>query len=168
MQVAFIGHKKVKNEDEVIEKLKVVIENLIVNRNVTSFLFGSNSIFDSICYKVTSDLKDKYPFIKRTYVRCDYQEYPEFYQEHINKLYEESYFPERVLNAGKKRYVLRNQDMIDNSDIMVFYCDNNYKKEPYKESRRCVSLTYPRSGTHVAYEYAVKKKKEIINIFEIE
>ncbi|MEF9840764.1 MAG: biotin operon repressor, partial [Lachnospiraceae bacterium] len=41
------------------------IESLIVNHNVDTFLFGSRSEFDSLCHSLVTELKEKYPHIKR-------------------------------------------------------------------------------------------------------
>ena len=55
----FIGHRKIYLTKELEEKTKNVIENLIINKEVTTFLFGSKSEFDSLCHKIVTDLKDK-------------------------------------------------------------------------------------------------------------
>ena len=45
------------------------------------------------------------------------------------------------------------------------YYDENYIPKKRKNSRRDIKEYQPKSGTAVAYNYAVKKKKEIINVF---
>ena len=67
-------------------------------------------------------------------------------------------------NAGKASYVERNQEMINNSKFCVVYYDENYLPPRRKNSRRDLFDYQPKSGTAVAYDYAVKKKKEIINV----
>ena len=67
--------------------------------------------------------------------------------------------------SGKASYVERNQAMIDNSDYCIFYYNENYKPKPRKQSKRDINYYQPKSGTFLAYKYAQKKKKEIINIF---
>ena len=59
----FIGHRKIDLIKELEEKTKNVVEDLIINKEVATFLFGSKSEFDSLCYKIVTDLKDKYPYI---------------------------------------------------------------------------------------------------------
>ena len=56
----FFGHRKIKETPELESKLIEVIEDLIVNRDVTTFLFGSKSEFDSYCKKIVDRLKEKY------------------------------------------------------------------------------------------------------------
>ncbi len=73
--------------------------------------------------------------------------------------YDEFKISERVKKAGKASYVERNQDMINDSDICVFFYKEEYKPEldnRYRPSGK--------SGTHLAYDYAKKKGKNIINI----
>ena len=67
--------------------------------------------------------------------------------------------------AGKASYVERNQEMINKSDYCIVYYDENYLPPRRKNSRRDITDYQPKSGTAVAYDYAVKKKKEIINVY---
>jgi len=48
----------------------------------------------------------------------------------------------------------------------VVYYDENYLPPRRKTGRRDLFDYQPKSGTAVAYDYSVKKKKEIINLFE--
>ncbi|MBR5900649.1 MAG: hypothetical protein IKZ38_04575 [Clostridia bacterium] len=73
--------------------------------------------------------------------------------------------PSRVENAGKAKYSLFNQHMILQSDICVFYYDQNYKPPVRKTTKSTITYYQPKSGTKLSYEYAVKNKKEIINLF---
>ena len=65
----FFGHRKIDETAELKDKLCGIIENLIVNEKVDTFFFGSKSQFDDLCHKVVTELKEKYPHIKRIYVR---------------------------------------------------------------------------------------------------
>ena len=58
--------------------------------------------------------------------------------------------------------------MIDNSDYCVFYYDESYKPRQRQISNKNVGgiWTSSNSGTAIAYQYAVRKKKAIINLFE--
>lgn len=162
----FFGHRKIEEKPELESKLIEVVEDLIVNKGVTSFLFGSKSEFDSYCKKIVDRLKEKYPHIKRVYVRSAYQHIPDWYEDSLLKHYEGTYFPEHMENAGRASYVERNQEMIDKSNFCVVYYDENYLPPRRKNSRRDLFDYQPKSGTAVAYNYAVRKKKEIINVFK--
>ena len=63
----FFGHRKIDETEELKNNLYEIIENLIVNEKVDTFLFGSKSQFDDLCHKIVTDLKEKYPHIKRIY-----------------------------------------------------------------------------------------------------
>ena len=124
---------------------------------------GLGYAFDDLCHKITTELKEKYPHIKRIYVRSAYQHIPDWYKDSLLKHYEGTYFPEHMENAGRASYVERNQEMINHSKFCVVYYDENYLPPRRKNSRRDLFDYQPKSGTAVAYDYAVKKKKEIIN-----
>ncbi len=68
MIVAFIGHRKINYSETLKEKVKKIVENLIINENADTFLFGSKSEFDTLCYEVVTELQAKYNLIRRVYV----------------------------------------------------------------------------------------------------
>ena len=53
----FFGHRKIDETAELKNRLYEIIENLIVNENVDTFLFGSKSEFDDLCHKIVTNLK---------------------------------------------------------------------------------------------------------------
>ena len=161
----FFGHRKIDKTPELIERLRKAIEVLITEKGVNVFYFGSKSEFDDLCHQVVTELKGKYPRIKRIYVRSAFQHIPDWYEDSLLEHYEETYFPERMEKAGKASYVERNQEMINKSDYCIVYYDENYLPPRRKNSRRDITDYQPKSGTAVAYDYAVKKKKEIINVY---
>lgn len=67
-------------------------------------------------------------------------------------------------NAGRASYVERNQEMINHSKFCVVYYDENYLPPRRKNSRRNLFNYQPKSGTRLAYDYARKKEKFIINL----
>ncbi len=99
MIVAFIGHRTINKTEAIKDKLKKVVENLIVNENADTFLFGSKSEFNTLCYDVVTELQSKYSLIRRVYVRAEYKFISEEYKRNPFKLYEFSYFPKAVQGA---------------------------------------------------------------------
>ena len=162
----FFGHRKINETPELIERLTEEIEALITEKEVSIFYFGSKSEFDDLCHKTVTKLKEKYPHIKRVYVRSAFQHIPDWYEDSLLKHYEDTYFPEHMENAGRASYVERNQEMINKSDFFVVYYDVNYAPPRRKNSRRDLTDYQPKSGTAVAYEYAIRKKRKIINVFK--
>ena len=162
----FFGHRKIDETEDLKVNLYGIIENLIANEKVDTFLFGSKSEFDDLCHKVVTEPKEKYPHIKRIYVRSAFQHIPDWYEDSLLKHYEGTYFPEHMENAGRASYVERNQEMINKSDFCVIYYDENYLPPRRKNSKRDLFDYQPKSGTAVAYDYATRKNRTIVNTFE--
>ena len=148
----FFGHRKINETDKIKRKLYKVIEDLIVNKNVDTFLFGSKSQFDALCLNFITDFKERYSYIKRIYVRAEYRYIDDSYENYLLNYYDYTYYPERIANSGKASYVERNQEMINNSTYCVIYYNEHY-----------IPLR-GKSGTKIAYDYARKKDKNIILI----
>ena len=158
----FFGHRKIAGADELKERLYNIIEELITYNNVSVFLFGSRSDFDKLCLAVVTELKYKYPYIRRVYVREEFQYINDDYKAYLLKSYDDTYYPERISGSGRAAYVERNYIMIDSSDICVVYYNEDYQPPQRKNSRHDISPYQPKSGTRIAYEYAQKKKKVVI------
>jgi len=84
-------------------------------------------------------------------VRAEFPYIDESYKLYLLESYEDTYFPKKIENSGKAVYVERNYEMIDNSLYCVIYYDENYS--PFNS----------KSGTKLAYDYAVKRDVKIIN-----
>ena len=138
--------------EELKSKLIEIVENLIVNEKVDTFLFGSKSHFNSVCLKTVTEIKKKYPYIKRIYVRAEYPYISEHYKNYLLESYEDTYYPKKIINSGKASYVERNYEMINNSQFCIVYCDEQ------------VAPTTRKSGTEIALNYAVKRTKKIIRV----
>ncbi len=152
MNVAFIGHRKI----EITEELKRRVEDTVtalIEEGADTFLFGSRSQFDDLCYKVVTEIKKRYPNIRRIFVRAEYEYIDDIYRSYLLTMYEETFYPDAVRGAGALSYIKRNQVMVDMSDVIVVYCDMNYS--PSKRSK---------SGTIIATSYAQRKHKQIINL----
>ena len=94
-----------------------------------------------------------------------FQHIPDWYEDGLLEHYEETCFPEGMGKAGKASYVERNQEMINKSDYCIVYYDENYLPLRRRNSKRDLTDYQPKTGTAVAYNYAIKKKKKIINCF---
>lgn len=151
----FIGHRTINETEELKAKLRYIIEKLIVNENVDTFLFGSKSRFNSLCLETVTQIKEKYLHIKRIYVRAEYQNIDDSYKAYLLKYYEDTYYPEKIIGAGKASYVKRNYEMIDKSYFCIFYYDEQN------------APTTRKSGTKIALDYAVKKKKITIDMLSL-
>ena len=158
----FFGHRKITETVQLRARLYKIIEGLIIYNNTEIFLFGSKSDFDKLCLSVVTELKDKYPHIKRIYVRAEYPYIDEDYKAYLLQNYEDTYFPKCAIHAGKAVYIERNCEMIDKSNFCVIYYEESYTPQKRKNNHRNFTNSQPTSGTKTAYEYARKKNKIII------
>ena len=147
-----MGHRSIDETDALRQNLTATIEKLITDENVDTFLFGSKSRFDELCLAIVTELKEKYPHVKRVYVRAEYPVIDGDYLAYLLKSYEETYYPEALVGAGRAVYVMRNREMIDHSTFCVVYYDEQHSPAARK------------SGTKLALDYAAGKKKKIIRI----
>lgn len=176
---SFFGHRNVEMTEELYNKVKIIVEDLILNHGVSDFLFGSRSNFNDICHKVVSDLKNKYPQIKRVTYTCRSEFCVlETDREKLEKLYskaekkevrflgfEQERHYKSKFTSGRASYVERNYAMINDGDFCVFYYDENYQPEMRKYSKRSVGYYQPKSGTKLAYDYARQRGKKVLNVF---
>ena len=126
-------------------------------------------------------MKEKYKNIKRIDYTCksetcilenEKDKWEEIYsrlqKQKINLLcVEEECEHKTKYFAGKSSYIQRNYAMIDKSDYCIFYYDKNYEPDMRKYSKTSIGYYQPKSGTALAYIYAKQKKKNIINILEM-
>ncbi len=147
-----LGHKEITETEELYLRIYNIIEKMILNQNVDTFLFGSKSRFNDICLELVTKIKEKYPHIKRIYVRAEYPHISEQYKNYLLESYEKTYYPEKIIGSGKSAYIERNYEMINNSRFCIFYYDEQQ------------APTNRKSGTKIALDYAVKKGKCIIKL----
>lgn len=126
------------------------MERLITQEKTETFLFGSKSEFDRLCLRLVTQLKEKYPHIKRVYVRAEFPYIDDNYTSYLLQYYDQTYYPASLLGAGRASYVKRNYEMIDRSRFCLVYYNETY------------APTGRKSGTRIALAYARKKKKEIL------
>ena len=149
----FLGHREICETEALKVQLIQIIEHLIIEKNVDTFLFGSKSRFNQLCYDMVTKLKENYPHIQRVYVRAEYPYIDESYRAYIMESYEDTYYPDKIKRAGKAVYMERNREMIDKSSYCICYYDENY-----------APANSAKSGTGEAYMYAKKKGLHISNI----
>lgn len=91
---------KIEFTYDLVSRLKEIVEDLIAEKKVDTFLFGSKSQFDKLCLAFVTDLKRKYPHIRRIYVRAEFPYIYEDYTAYLLEMYDHTYYPERIINAG--------------------------------------------------------------------
>ena len=141
------GHRFVLDIKSVKEQLKTLLEKMITQEGVDTFYLGEQGDFEIIAAEVLNELKPTYPFIQRIEILC--------FAEQLNrnsKIQSDAfdYLDELDLCKRRARTIKRNQWVIDNSDILIFYVNTPY------------------GGAYQSYLYAKKKKKDIVNLTKIE
>ena len=162
----FIGHRKIHITSRLIDDLHTAIVDMIVNKGVCNFMFGSRSEFDALCLEVVSEIKKEYPHIRRIYVRAEYPYIDDDYKAYLLERYDDTYYPKHIEKSGKSAYVERNLEMINNSAYCIFYYDESYIPPHIRKSRRDLTDYQPKSGTKNAYKYALEENKSVLNMYK--
>lgn len=165
MIATVIGHRNLNTDDIFRMKLKLFFSELIERRGIDTFLFGSRSAFNTLCLNAVTEIKQLRPHIRRIYVRAEFPNIDRSYESYLLEFYDETYFPDQIANAGKAVYLKRNFHMIDRADLCVFYYDPNYL--PCSAASGHVRSRAPKSGTEAAYNYALKLRKTVLNLFPL-
>jgi len=179
----FIGHRTIEMTEDLVGIVRETVRRLILEEGVRYFLFGSRSQFDDLCHGIVTEFQKEYPNIVRVAytrrseyaVKAEEKEQMEHSWSALLKTdvklkdYDAEVQSDRVYSAGKASYVERNQEMIDDSDFCVFYYNEGYMPPRRKRSSRDLTTYQPKSGTQLAYDYAVQKSKKgekvVINTF---
>lgn len=143
------GHSKIVITNSLKEKLYLTFENLIRQENVGYFYFGGFGEFDDLCWQIVTSLKEKYPNIKRIFCLSDvrYQKISKR-PKWLNSVdYEEIIYLDLDFDYWYTRIYYRNVEMVNRSDIVVFYVNHSEQ-----------------SGAYKILQYAIKKEKQYINI----
>ncbi len=85
-------------------------------------------------------------------MRAEFPYINDDYLTYLLKSYDDTYYPEKLLGAGRAAYVERNYEMINNSRFCIVYYDEQN------------APTTRKSGTKIALNYAVKQEKHIIKM----
>lgn len=154
-RICFLGHRYV-NKFKIESKLYNLIESEILNGN-THFSMGTKGDFNALTLKICRKLRDKYPFIEIEVIitsLCTIKK--EVYEDNLGKIvYPSNYDDVKTIMYDieeiyfKRRIIESNYRMIDNSDVLICFVD-------VKRS----------GGAKYGYKYALKNKKEIINLFD--
>ena len=93
----FLGHRTINETGEMKSDLYRLVERLITEEKVDTFLFGSKSRFDDVCLEIVTKIKEKYPHIRRVYVRSSFPYINESYRRYLLKSYDDTFYPEKIM-----------------------------------------------------------------------
>ena len=125
MKVCFIGHRRVEVTEELCSALRAVLLELI-REGATDFLFGDHSQFNDLCYDAVTALRGDFPQLRRIKYRTDNPKLSDYAKQIFLDGYEDNICPAGIAAAGRAAYVERNQAMIHESDVCVFYYEPSY------------------------------------------
>ncbi len=143
------GHFNVDITDELIARTRAEIEKAIED-GVRIFLFGGRSDFDDLCYELVTEKRNYCPQLNIKRVFCfaldkQRRKPPSWF---IKKEYEALECPTKDFDYWYTAIYYRNIAMIDQSDLILFWVEQREN-----------------SGAYKTYLYAVKKHKNIVNLF---
>lgn len=122
-RVSFFGHRVVEDALKIEKKLEMLICELLLQHNYVELLVGREGEFDQMVSSVIRRSKRKIRGDNSAhiwvmpYLSAEYQENEQAYQDY----YDEIIVCESSAKAYFKRaYQIRNQEMVDRSDLVVF------------------------------------------------
>ena len=131
------GHRNMTFGEKDRELLYNLFEDMIVSKNIYIFLFGGFGDFDDFCHEIITELKKKYPHIKRVYV-CEFYKYIEKPSKRPAWIKDEDYeafeYYEMSYTGFYKRIYFRNCEIIDHSDFCVFCVDETIEYSGAKKA----------------------------------
>ncbi|MCM1505997.1 MAG: hypothetical protein NC177_02525 [Ruminococcus flavefaciens] len=145
--VSFFGHRIVENITETEKKLTDIVNDIIKNNDYVRFLVGRDGEFDwlatSVISRVTAKCHNSYLVLVLPYMKAGYRDHKQNYMCCYNEVEicqesSEAYFKEAIH--------IRNKNMVDRSDLVVFHVKHKSK------------------GAYKTLQYAQKQNHNIINI----
>lgn len=145
MTCCFFGHKDTPST--IAPKLEMVLDDLIVNQGVESFIMGNQGHFDAMALSAVRKMKERYPYITYNvvlaYMPGEKEGWPAYKPE-------ETMYPEG-LESVHPRFTIssRNKWLVEESDIVVCYIAHDW------------------GGAAQYVAKASKKGKQVINLYKI-
>ncbi len=149
--VVFFGHRYIDNPFKVEELLEEQIRKLINEKEYVNFLVGRNGEFDqcvsSAVLRVRKNVRDDNSALVLVlpYPTAEYLNNEEYFHDYYTDV-EISYTASKA--HPKSAIQIRNREMVDRSDLVICYVDNNH------------------GGAWQTVKYAMEKEKNIINLAE--
>lgn len=149
--VSFFGHRRIYdifNLESLIEKY---IHDILSTKEYVEFLVGRDGDFDQIVTSCIKRVKRKFVDCNSSiiwimpYIKSDYKKNQNYYEKYYDEII---IFEESQSAYPKAAFNIRNQIMIDRSDLIFFYVEHTY------------------GGAYKSMQYAKKQHKKIINLYD--
>ena len=145
--VSLFGHRKIGNIWRLENQLYPIIKELIKTKSYVAFIIGLNGEFDKYAASVIKRIQKEEGkensdiTLVLPYSVADIEYYEEYYDGIV--------IPDIVNDAHPKSAItLKNRWMIERSDLVIVYVENN------------------KGGAYAAMKYAEKSNKKVLNIYE--
>ena len=150
MIITFCGHADFKASEEYERKiLNFLCKN--VGNSPAQIYLGEYGNFDKFAYRCCKRYKETHPNILLIFVTPYITvEYQKNHIEPLRKIYDEIIYPEIENRPLRFAIIYRNKWMIDKADYVICGIAHNW------------------GGAYKTYQYAIRKKKFIFNVFDNE
>ena len=147
--VTFFGHGEINAFNEIENKLDDLIHKLISEHEYVEFLIGRNGEFDQMVSSVIHRVRKRLDYkncsltLVLPYMTSEFRDNEESFYAY----YDEIEISQSASSVHFKSAIqTRNKEMVDRSDLVVFYVER------------------PSGGAYMTMKYAMKSGKEYINL----
>lgn len=147
--VCFFGHRKVDNFQSAEQEVESIIENLLREHEYVEFLVGRDGEFDQIVSSAVLRCKKRMDLANCSltwvmpYPKADFVNNQDSYHSY----YDSVEVCEKSAHTHPKAAIqIRNKDIVDRSDLCVFYVNRN------------------NGGAYQTLRYAVKAEANYVNL----
>ena len=144
MIITFCGHSTFFKSTEIEAQLLSILQSQVGEARCDFYLGGYGS-FDSFARECCRKYQSEHPNVSLVYV-TPYLEIDEL----TLKLYDESVYPPLEDKPRKFAISYRNKWMVENADLVIAY------------------VNHSSGGAYTTYQHAKRKKKQIINLGNLE
>lgn len=148
--VSFFGHRQIYNQLYLDQKLDELILRLLKTRSYVEFLVGRDGDFDQLVSSAIKRCQRQYGHHNSSHIWV--MPYPtSFFRDNEQACYdyydEIEICEESSVKHFKAAFQVRNRNMVDRSDLVVFYVENDA------------------GGAYHTMKYAAEKGKEYLNLY---
>ena len=147
--VSFFGHRYIERQADIEQKLDKLLKELITKKEYIEFLIGRDGDFDIIAAAAIKRAIEEYSwgntFFKLIlpYQKSEFIKNEKYYLNYYNEI---EICSEAASAHFKAAYSVRNQNMVDRSDLVIFCLQHNS------------------GGAYQTYLYSKEKNKKTINL----
>ena len=151
MKISFAGHANISLNDRVKELVEEQIRSNVDSTEPIVCYIGGYGDFDRICACVCRELKKEYESIEVVYVTpyVDLSAQAKIKEMHREGLCDTSIYPPIENTPPRLAIIKRNEWMMTNADLIIAYVNRSY------------------GGAYKSLQVAKRKKKKIINIYDL-